>query len=189
MRVSIPAIEVADEVGSHGIGRPFSVYNVAIVFGDQSETLVSPAESLKTAFRLVDPLNPLLRFLVPTLDRAFEGFKIWVESDDTYYMLVEAVRIATSVLTGAIVWEVASRFSHNGVGRGIVGLHVAIGYLVLLSLGYQTNKSEGFAQSRREWEGSEEGWIMALESDLQAIYIECVSPNVERSIGRWGFIC
>jgi len=82
MRVSIPAIEVADEVGSHRIGRPFPIYNVAVVFGDQSEGLVSSAKLLKTAFRLVDLPDPLLCFLVPASDRAFEGLKIWVEGDD-----------------------------------------------------------------------------------------------------------
>jgi len=66
-------------------------------------------------------------------------------------VLAEAISDTVIRLTRAVVWEVASRVAHDGVGRGIVGLHVAIECFALLSLGYHKKLKEV-----QQYEGEEE---------------------------------
>ena len=75
--VTVPAVEVANEVGSQGVRGPFAVYDVAIFlhvdaesfvalekrlarFGDKRLQATYPGELLETTFCLVDRLYPVL---------------------------------------------------------------------------------------------------------------------------------
>ena len=39
--ISVPVVEVADEVGSEGIGSPFAVDHIAVIVDDESEFFIT----------------------------------------------------------------------------------------------------------------------------------------------------
>jgi len=88
VRISVPAVEVADEVCSQGIGSPFAVGDGTIVGDREAEALITPRELLQPPFRLVDLLDPLLGFAEAAFQGGFEGFEVWVELDDAWGLLV-----------------------------------------------------------------------------------------------------
>jgi len=94
--VAVPIVEVTDEVGTQGIGRPFTVHNVAVVDYIEAVLLVSlrqqlavflkglvedacPRKFLETTFCVLYRLQPLLSFCVAAAKGGLEWVKIGVE--------------------------------------------------------------------------------------------------------------
>lgn len=71
--VSVPSVEVSDEVCSQCIGRPFSISDVSVLAHDKAKYFGSPAELFKTAFCFVDGFDPLLSVTVSASKGIFEG--------------------------------------------------------------------------------------------------------------------
>ena len=89
MRITIPAIEVADEVGSHSVGCPLSVRDGVVWSNKEAKLLVAleallatllpgdeqgtcPRELLHAALCLFNRLDPFLRLGEAALQRVFE---------------------------------------------------------------------------------------------------------------------
>jgi len=111
-RIAVPVVEVADEVRPERVGRPFSVYNVAIVLDVEAILLEPlwqlsvlelpgrnrwcscPCELLHAAFRLVYCLQPLPRLRIATAEAVFEGREPRVELDDACKKVVSQLNIS-----------------------------------------------------------------------------------------------
>lgn len=75
MAVAVPAIEVANEVCSEGIGCPFAVDDGAVCSDIEAVLFISARELVQTAFGLFNLLDPVLSFG----ETGFEGSGIWLE--------------------------------------------------------------------------------------------------------------
>ena len=95
--VTVPIVEITDQICAQSIGRPFSIQNVAIVFHDEAElfkplrtaisrlgpqkelAMACPRELLHAAFGVLDRLQPLLCFCVAAAESRLEWIQVRVE--------------------------------------------------------------------------------------------------------------
>jgi hypothetical protein len=99
--IAVPAVKVADEECTHGIGRPLAVHDVAIGLDVEAVDLVAlqersawesntksgrshSRELLQAALGLVNCLDPFLCFGEAAPQRASEGLKVAVELHDAW---------------------------------------------------------------------------------------------------------
>jgi hypothetical protein len=73
--VSVPVVEVADEEGLLGIGRPLPVGDVSIGRKGEPELLVSPTELVQSSLCFIDCLDPILSFG----KAVFQSVFVWFE--------------------------------------------------------------------------------------------------------------
>ena len=98
-RLTVPVVEVANEVGTQGVWGPFAVYDIAIGLDIKTEFLETlyalsvarprrdgrathPRELFHAALCLVDGLDPFLGLGEAALERVLERLEIAVELDD-----------------------------------------------------------------------------------------------------------
>lgn len=70
--VSIPSIEVTDEICSHRIWGPFSISNVSIIIDNKAEYFRPPAEFVEAPFCFVNGFDPFLSMTISASQSIFE---------------------------------------------------------------------------------------------------------------------
>ena len=88
MAVSVPAVEVSDQIGTQRIRRPFAVGDGAVVCYGEAEFLIPSRELLQPALGVVDGVDPLLRLAVSTLQCRSEVCEVGIELDHACGRLV-----------------------------------------------------------------------------------------------------
>ena len=91
MAISVPSVEVANEVRTESIWSPFAVCDSVVGSDCEAESLISARELVQTAFILVYCLDPLLSFTESTLESWGKRFEVGIELNDACVMSVDGL--------------------------------------------------------------------------------------------------